>query len=647
MNRDAMGYMGKTLRIDLTTRTVKVEDHVDMYKDYMGAIAVKLLYDELPDWVTPFDVMNKIIFSCGALIGTTASGACKFSASTLGPVTGGWASGLTDSYVGMELKHSGYDHLIIEGKSHTPCYLWINDDKVEIRDASFLWGKTTWETLDLVRKDLNDEKLHVLSIGPAGENMVRAACIVQDYTRVMGRCGTGAVMGSKNLKAIVCKGTKPIRVADKERFNKRSSELRKRIRSSQTAATESFRQYGSIGEMRTTKQINSSLPFKNFSDVMWPEELYKKMDMRPIIDKFEIAKQGFPGCALCCSRRLAITEGPYKGLVTEPNQWEVMGGLLCKLVVTEPTFAFEINALCSKLGVDVDLPATTIAMLMDAYEQGLLTKDEIGMEMNWGNEESILKMTKMICYREGMGNILAEGSSRAADILGRNLKQYAYHVKNQDLYEALRCLNGWMLGTMVSTRGGAHTTSSPWFENNKNPITDEEAYRILRIKNYNKSLNPIGTEGKAEMVYWTEVLSRALNSTGVCLYNSVYQDYAFTNVNDLAELLSAATGIEHTVEDLEKLAMRQINLEKAFNLRFTNYAREDDIPQQPRHWEEVKSGPLKGYKLERADYEKMLDEYYELHGWDKNSYPTRKTLEELGLSNVADDLEKIGKLGIE
>jgi len=637
-------YMGKTLRINLSSKKVSEEDYSSHYADWLGGLAVKILYDELPDWVTPYDVRNKIILSVGALIGTLAPGACKMSAATLGPITGGWAYGAIDSYVGMELKHAGYDHLIIEGRANKPCYLWITDGAVEIRDASNLWGKTTWDTLDSIREELQDPSLHILSIGPAGENMARGACIIQDRSRALGRCGTGSVMGSKNLKAIVCKGKKPIKVADKERFNIKVHELRARI--SESAGTEAFKKYGSLGNQFDIKQKVCAIAYKNFQDCSWPDDIYKKLDLRKLIDKYEVAKQGFPGCALCCGRHLVITEGPYKGLSTEANQWEMMGGLMAKLAVEEPTFAFKMNAYCNQMGMDIDSPSGAIGWAMECYEKGILSKEDTdGLEITWGDEKVILELTRKMCYREGFGDILSEGCARASTIIGRDSEKYAMQTKNQDLYETLRGTNGWALGTLVSTRGGGHTTGAPWWEHKSIQIDDENAQKLLGISNFNQARITTGYEGKPDMVYQGEILSRICNSTGICLFNTVFQNFDYINLHDFAELLSAASGQEYTIEDLEFIAMRQLNLEKAFNLRFTNYTKEDDMPQ-PRNFDPVPSGTLAGWQLDKRKFEIMLEKYYTQHGWDiKTSYPTRETLEKYGLSRAAIDLEKIGKLG--
>lgn len=642
---ETYAYAGKVLRINLSSKQIIEEDYSDLYDDWLGGFAIKILYDELPNWITPYDVGNKIVFSAGMLLGTLTPGACKISVSTLGPVTGGWATGSADSYVGMEMKHSGYDHIIIEGKAHKPCYLWITDKAVEIRDASHLWGKTTWETLDSIREELRDPTLHVLSIGPAGENMARGGCIIQDKNRAVGRCGTGSVMGSKNLKAIVCKGTKPIRIADKERFGKRVSEVRDRINSS--PGTEVFKKSGTLGSNFDIKQKVCTIAYKNFQDCSWPEDVHKKIDMRELIEKYQVAKQGFPGCVLCCGRHLNITDGPYKGLSTEACQWEMVGGFMAKLGVEEPTFAFKANSLCNQMGMDIDSPSGAIGWAMECFEKGILTKEDTdGLEVTWGNTEVILKLIRKMSYREGFGDILAEGCARAAEIIGRGSEKYAFHVKKQDLYETVRGTNGWGLGTMVSTRGGGHTTGAPWWEHKTSQIDDETAFKLLGIRNFKQARLATGYTGKAHMVYRAEILSRICNTTGVCFFNTIFQNFDYMNLHDLAEIISAAVGREYTVDDLETIAMRQLNLEKVFNLRFTDFGRKDDIPH-PRNFEPIPSGTLAGWKLDEEKYNKMLDEYYEIHGWNKEtSYPTRETLEKYGLSKTADHLESIDKLGV-
>jgi len=643
LTKECFGFTGKTLRINLTSREVKVEDNSRYFREWLGSggYAAKILYDEVREWVTPFEPANKLIFSAGALMGTLTPGACKMNISTIGPMTGGWATGSSDSYVGMELKHAGYDSVIVEGRSHFPCYLWITDEKVEIRDASALWGLTTWETLDAIREELMDDTLHIASIGPAGENLVRGGCIMQDQNRAFGRCGSGAVMGSKNLKALVCKGKKPIKVAEPERFMKKALECWDRI--SNSPETERFRKYGTLGLLKHKQDI-CGIPYKNCQDGKIPDEMAEKVEPIRMIEKYQVARKNFPSCPIGCSRHMEVTEGPYKGLKAEINQWETFGTVQCRLAVEEPTFMLKSNAYCNQLGLDVNAAGGAIAWAMECYQRGILTREDTdGLALEWGDEAVILELMRKISYREGFGNILAEGSMRAASIVGRNSEYYAIHIKGMDLYESLRASLGWCLGAVTSTRGGGHTTGAPGYEQTGAAGDGTKTFKILGIKGVE---DPLEYEGKAELTYYFEALHRISNSLGICHQNTIWNKLDYMDLTDIAELLSAATGMEFSRDDLENIAMRQMNLEKAINLRFTNFARKDDLPTAREQTEPLTSGKLAGWKMDMEKFNKMLDRYYELHGWNKEtSYPTYATLEKYGLVYVAEELALKGKLG--
>ena len=642
MCSSAHSYMGKTLRINLTNQEISEEDNSAYFKDWLtsSGYAVKVLYDELREWVTPYDPANKIVFSAGALIGTVAPGSCKMNISTLGPMTGGWATGSSDSYVAMEMKHAGYDAIIVEGKSHFPCYLWVTDEKVEIRDATALWGKDTWETLKAIRNELNDQELHIISIGPAGENLVRGASVTQDTSRAFGRCGTGAVMGSKNLKAVACRGSHAIRLAQPERFMKKAMECRKRILAAEN--TERFSHYGTLGIFRK-KQDLGSIPYKNSQESVFPEDVSERMDPAAVVDKYAVAKQNFPGCPIGCSKTLVIGDGPYKGLTCDSNHWEVFGTLVARCGSSEPTLMVKASAYCNQLGIDFNLAGCTIAWAMECYQRGILTEEDTdGLALEWGDEAVILELIRKIAYREGFGNILAEGVKRAAELVGRGSEKYALHIKGQDLYECMRGSNAWAFGAAVSTRGGGHTTGTCGFEQML-AVDEEKAFRVLGVHDVD---NAVTYEGKPEVTYIYEVLHRINNCTGVCHQNTIYNNLDYINLDDLAELLSSACGVEFTRADLEHLAMRQLNLEKAFNARFTGFSRKDDMPPERERTEPLRKGKMDGWTLDMDKWNEMLDIYYDLHGWDRETgYPKRSTLEKYGLGYVADELAQIGKLG--
>ena len=634
-------YAGNILRINLSNRKISVEPILPYVKDWMGAsgIAVKILYDELKDWVTPYDPANKLIFSSGVLLGTPAPSACKMTVNTLGPMTGGWASSCSDSYVGGELKRSGYDAVIIEGKAHEPVYIYICDGEIRICDASGLWGKTTWETLDCLREESGDPNLHALSIGPAGENLVRGACIIQDRNRAFGRCGTGAVMGSKNLKAIVAKGSGAVKVAKPGEFFESTLRIRSRIESARNS--DKFHKYGTLYVLERKQEI-CGLNYKNFQECAIPEDMMESIDPVKTIEKSEIARQSFPGCTLGCGRKMHFKEGPYEGLRTEACQFEALNTLQTRLAVREPSFMFKANSFCNQMGLDVDAAGGAIGWAMECYQRKIITeKDTDGGALNWGDATLTLELIRKISYREGFGALLAEGCYRASSILGRGSEYYAMHIKGQDLYEPCRGSNGWLLGTATSTRGGTHTTGALVIESAPD-LDREKARKVYGAEGLDR---PWEYEDKPSMVTYMEAVSRIANTLGICLYSTTCLNVDWTDLADMTELYSAATGFYVTVEDLKTIAMRQLNLEKAFNLRFTKFDRKDDMPTPRDQREPIPTGNLKGWKLDIEKYNKMLDEYYDLHGWDREtSYPKRDTLISLGLQDVASDLEKLGKL---
>ncbi|GAI94162.1 unnamed protein product, partial [marine sediment metagenome] len=279
-----------------------------------------------------------------------------------------------DSRFGGELKYAGYDSIIIEGKAHTPVYLWIRDGCVEIRDASYLWGKTTWETLDIIRREHRDENIHTLSIGPAGENLVRGACIIQDRGRAMGRCGLGGIMGSKNLKAIAVRGSGAIQVADPARFMKAVDNFRAMI-TTKSRTKDALQRLGTPGIL-ATKQKVCGVPYKNFQFLTLPEDLFQSINVDNLMDNYKVGGVSYPGCAIGCSRYFRIDKGPYAGLKTEGFQFEVLATLQTKLGIYDPTFMIKANAYCNQMGLDVDMAGGAIAWAMECYQRGILKKSD-------------------------------------------------------------------------------------------------------------------------------------------------------------------------------------------------------------------------------------------------------------------------------
>ena len=338
-----------------------------------------------------------------------------------------------------------------------------------------------------------------------------------------------------------------------------------------------------------------------------------------------------------------VTDGPYAGLVTESNQWEVVATLQGRLAIGEPAFMLMANTLCNQYGLDVDAAGAAIGWAMECFQRGIIDeRDTGGLALHWGDHETSLALIGRMVRREGFGDLLAEGCARAADILGRGSDACAMHIKGLDLYESCRGAMGWSLGATTSTRGGGHTTGGAIIET-IGGLDVEKAKAVYGIDNPHK---PQEYENKAKMVHFGEALQRLNNCLGVCHYNTSYFDPNLPDLPELAELYSAATGLERSVAEMKRITMRQLNLEKALNLRFTAFDRKDDMPTPRDMNEPIATGNFAGVKIDRERYAAMLDEYYDLHGWDRRtSFPTRRTLAALGLGAVADDLERIGKLG--
>ena len=416
-------------------------------------IAIKILYDELRPWVTPYDPANKIIFGAGTLHGN--NGPRGLQEQHQHPRAGDRRMGkrLQRQLRGGQLKYAGYDSVIIEGRAHTPVYLWIRDDRVELRDAPRLWGKTTWETLDGNPEGTGRRTLHTVSIGPAGENLVRGACVIQDGEGLR-PVRHGAVMGSKNLKAIVAKGTGAIRVAHPQTLHGDGRQDPKDVREAQERGA--MRKYGTLRGLAGKQKI-CGVKLQEFQDASC-----RKRWCTPWIPARRSKDTRSPARASGMRHRVrpapADHGGPYAGLETECGQMEVL--TTCKPAGhREPTFMFKANALCNQMGLDVDAAGGPIGWAMECYQRGILDeKDTDGLKLNGGTRGSLSNSSGRSAGGKGSATSSPKAAARAADLVGRDSAYYAMHIKGQDLYEPLRGALGWCLGTTTSTRGGGHTT---------------------------------------------------------------------------------------------------------------------------------------------------------------------------------------------
>jgi aldehyde:ferredoxin oxidoreductase len=549
-------------------------------------------------------------------------------------MTGGVGSANSCGHFAPELKFAGYDHIVFQGRSRRPVYLWINDDQVEILDASHIWGRTTWQTDDLIKEDLGNEEIQIACIGPAGENLVRSACIITNRARSASRCGLGAVMGSKNLKAVAVRGSDSIEVAYPERFMEAVDKAWEKLKASGAANKE-------LNPHRFNKA--GIMPVRNFQDAyMSPDKLDKLMP-QVYEENCEIRRLGYFACPIHCSRLYKVRGGQYAGLVSEGLHANDLLNWVGRfdLDLDDPAVMIKLHALCNEYGLDQDNASCSIAWAFECYQRGIFTqKDTDGLKLEWGDYQVVAELLRKVAYREGLGDLLAEGSKRASQIVGKGSDGFAIHVKGQDSMEPMRTSKGWALGCGVSTRGGTHTRGAAFIEMTGDiPLEICEKIWGVQVE------GPLSYENKAKLVVYYERLQAVLDSLGVCLFSSNYNGPDLLGPDDLAELYSAATGIEMDEDGLMRMGERIHNIEKAFNILHAGFSRRDDDPPQRLMDEPVESGPMKGERLDREKWDQMLDEYYELHGWYKETgWQTRKCLEDLDLQKVADHLEKVERV---
>jgi aldehyde:ferredoxin oxidoreductase len=597
------GWIGKILRVDLTKGESKVEElDPKLGAKFIGGrgLGSKILSDEIDPKVDPFSPNNKLIMATGPLTGTGASAAGRYMVITKAPLTGTIACSNSGGHFGAELKFAGFDLIIFEGKAKEPVYLYIEDGKAEIRDAKSIWGKTTHETTDQILSE-TDMDARVACIGPAGEKLVRYACVINDKHRAAGRSGVGAVMGSKNLKAVAVKGSGSITIANKEVFRKVTLDVFQKVKANPVTST-GLPTYGTAVLVNI---INASgiLPTRNFNEGVF--EGAEKISGETIVDDILVRNRACFSCPIACGRVVRVTNPKYECFGEGPeyeSDWSM--GACCGIDNLDAIA--KGNYLCDTLGFDPISAGVTIACGMELFEKGIISTKEVGRSLNFGDADAMVEMIRAIGYREGFGDALAEGSYRLAERYGH--PEYSMSVKKQEFpaYDG-RGVQGMGLQYATSNRGACHV----------------RGYLISpEILGSPQKLDPFETEEKAGWVKAFQDLTAVVDSAGLCLFNT----FAFGGP-EILEYLKAATGIEMSLEELMKAGERIWNLEKVFNLKAGITGKDDRLPDRLTK-EPMPSGPAKGKVVELG---KMLPEYYELRGWDKEGVPTKERLKELGL----------------
>lgn len=611
------GYAGKILRIDLTNEKARVlRLKLTLLKKFLGGkgLGAKLLYDNLKPETNPYDPENLLIFMTGPLAGTMVPTSSRYAIITKSPLTGIFLDTYSGGHFAHEMKLAGYDGVVIMGKSKKPSYLWINDDKIQFMDAKNVWGKTTYETDIAVKEEIGNPHAKVACIGPAGENLVRFACVINDKYDAAGRGGAGAVMGSKNLKAIAVYGTRKVSIAKMDELSDIVSEAHHRIKNDaftgQTLPT-----YGTPNTVWSVQQTGI-FPTRNFRSGVF--EGAEHVDGE-VLRRYLVRNAACRTCPIGCGKKTYVKSGKYAGVSTEGPEYETLWAFSAQCGNSDFESIIQANDLCNLYGLDTISTGNVIGFAMECFEKNKLSEKDLGdQDLSFGNSEAIIESIKRIAYREGYGNLLAEGVKRVAERL--HATDFAQHVKGLELpgYDP-RGSKGMGLAYATSNRGGCHNRA--W---------------VVGIELFT-DVDRFETRGKARIVKYLQDYGAVKDSLIMCHFlfspNNPVLDESFAT-----KMLTAVTGLTFTEKDLLGIGERIWNLERVFNAKVGMRRRDDTLPKRLLR-EEMPEGPSRGHVVE---LEKMLNDYYELRNWDKETgIPTKEKLLELNLVNVADDLIKL------
>jgi len=649
------GWAGTILRVDLSSGKIEKEPlSEELRRNYLGGRGInsRILYDEVRPGTDPFAPENRLIFGTGPLSGTlTAAGRLTVTAKS--PITYIHGDANAGGHFSPELKYAGYDHIVFTGKADKPVYLWIDDDNVELRDARHLWGKTTdvtdrmlkeelgypgKATGEAVKEEMGDPKfhpIHIAYIGPGGENLVRFACVMTDLYGACGRTGMGAVMGAKNLKAVAVRGTKGVKLAQPEVFRTLALNSIQRLMQNRMYALNTA--YGTLAitdwaSKRGMLTIRGGQHVGKFSGI-------DEISAETLKQKYSVRARACSGCIQHCRHWYEIEEGPYAG---EKGMKLEYGAVAAWGPLCDNSYApsiYKLNNLCNQYGIDVINAGEMVAAAMEWYERGLITKEDTeGIELEWGNYEAEVEMCHKIALREGFGDVLAEGPLGARKV-GKGAEECLTTAKGM-LYtvDDSRYSTAFTLAKAVSTRGADHLrgmglTGRPT-RMSHDDVTREFGPGVRDFSSY---------DDKAKSVYYSQGIATIADALELCKYSTEWHAQEM-DLQAMAELFSAATGMKVDGKDMREIADRIWSVERAFSVREGITRKDDTIVG--RQWNEPSpSGQYKGFKFDQKGWDKMLDEYYELVGWGKETgAPTRAKLEELGLKGIADELESMGKL---
>ncbi len=594
-------------------------------KQFLGGrgINMYLLYNHLSSGIDPLSPENVLLIGTGLLTGIPAMGSGRCDIAAKSPITGAIGDSNIGGFFAPEMRMAGFDHLVITGKAEKPSYLLIHDGEIEIVDATHLWGKDTFETQTQIRSDHEDEEIKSLVIGVAGENLVRFANIRTGMKNSAGRTGMGCVMGSKNLKAIAARGTMDIQFSYPEELLAYCKEMIDMVMKNRYSRAAS--KWGTLIIYSTTN-TTGLIRTRNFQ----LNQLEQGWDIEPEeMDKYTIGMSGCYGCPVSCRHRYTLKEGSFAPIFAEGPEYTSLGAFGTMVDCKKMETILVANHLVNKFGIDTLETGGLIAWAMELYEKGIIDeKMTDGVSLEWGNEEVLFDLIEKIAKREGFGNILADGFNSAIEKIGKDSKYYAIEVKGlSNLHSDERPTPSLALGITTSTRGADHLRGRPAIDLYGLPEDFLEEIYGGKISSDYRSY-----EGKSRMVWWQELLYAVTDSLGTCKFQTVFLAVHAPKWEEYSKLIHLVSGMQYSTPQLMEIGERIYTIERLFNNR-EGFSRKDDILPERYFKEATPIGlpRVKGLKIVREKFEKMLDEYYTLHGWDNNGVPTNEILQKLGI----------------